>query len=279
MIRRSLAAALACALVLPTPLAAQGNDTLIDDVRSVLDLPPATRKYVYPSLQGCVIRLAPDAPAHADVTIRMAFPPGEGGEMPPARMITPAPEDADITHLRQFLRMEAQLSSCSKLRTEAAGRRLTLETEGDLLTVVDDAAYNPAPPRAPRAADEDTLALNRPARSEIQIRLDLAGHDPGTPDGVFGPNTRTAIYEWQLARELPASGYLDKEQLAQLTAETEEAYNEYREEVQSRRSQRGSSSSSRGIYWGRDGCPRYSNGNIVPGYSFKCDVKGTFQLP
>ena len=197
--------------------------------------------------------------------------------MPPARLLDPPPDDAEITHLRQFLRMEAQLSACDKLQREAAGRRLTLATEGQLLTVRADEAYVPEPPRPPRAEDEARLALNRPARSEIQIRLDLAGHDPGRPDGVFGPNTRAAIRDWQEERELPASGYLDKEQLSQLTAQTEDEYNDYREEAQSRRTQRRSSGGA--VYWGRDGCPRYPSGNIVPGYSFKCDLKGTFQMP
>lgn len=278
MICRSLIAVSILTVGLATPLSAQQDDGLIDDVRSLLDLPPATKKFDYPSLQGCVISLAPDAPEHSDVTMQAAFPPPGGAEMPPARLMAPAPDDADITHLRQFLRIEAQLSACDNLRREAAGRRLTLQTEGNLLRLIEDAVYTPERPSAPRARDEEALGLNRPARSEIQIRLDLAGHDPGRPDGVFGPNTRSAILDWQREQDLPASGYLDKDQLAKLTAQTEEDYVAFRRENQSRNtSSRRRSDGS--IYWGRDGCPRYSNGNIVPGYSLKCDLKGTFQLP
>jgi len=277
MNRRSLTAVFACVLSLSAPLAAEGTDDLIDEVRAVLDLPSARDSVDYSSLQGCVTRLTPDAPAHADVTMTTAFPPVSGGEMPPARLIEPAPAEADITHLRQFLRIEAQLSACDDLRREAAGRRLTVQTEGDLLTVLADERFVPEPPRPPRAEDEDALGLDRPARREVQIRLDLAGHDPGTPDGVFGPRTRSAIRDWQQDRNLPASGYIDNRQLSQLTAQTEEDYLQYREEGP--RQTRRRNSGSNGIYWGRDGCPRYANGNIVPSYSFKCDVKGTFQLP
>ncbi len=63
-------------------------------------------------------------------------------------------------------------------------------------------------PQGP-AAGEATLALDRPARRLIQQGLRNAGYDPGTPDGLFGPQTRAAIRDWQQSRGASPTGYLN----------------------------------------------------------------------
>jgi len=77
---------------------------------------------------------------------------------------------------------------------------------------------------------ESALDLSRGERREIQNRLRLVEHDPGGADGVFGPNTRTAISSWQDARGYPVSGYLND---VQLTALREESQTEYEAFLQS----------------------------------------------
>ena len=69
-------------------------------------------------------------------------------------------------------------------------------------TVATAAAQDPA-------AVEASLGLGRPARRLIQRGLRNEGFDPGTPDGLFGPRTRTAIRRWQEVRGTSATGYLD----------------------------------------------------------------------
>jgi hypothetical protein len=44
----------------------------------------------------------------------------------------------------------------------------------------------------------------------IQQKLADAGFDPGTPDGLMGPRTRQALRQFQAARSLAASGYVDE---------------------------------------------------------------------
>jgi peptidoglycan hydrolase-like protein with peptidoglycan-binding domain len=44
----------------------------------------------------------------------------------------------------------------------------------------------------------------------IQEELIDAGVDPGEPDGRMGPQTRRAIRQFQAARDIPATGFLDR---------------------------------------------------------------------
>ncbi|WP_428511603.1 peptidoglycan-binding domain-containing protein [Roseovarius sp.] len=71
---------------------------------------------------------------------------------------------------------------------------------------------------------EAALDLSRDERREIQNRLRLVEYDPGGADGVFGPNTRTAISTWQEARGFPVSGYFNDVQLAALREESQAEY-------------------------------------------------------
>lgn len=57
-----------------------------------------------------------------------------------------------------------------------------------------------AAPWSDAAATEAALDLTRAQRREVQIRLALLGFDPRGIDGLFGPDTRAAIAQWQRAR-------------------------------------------------------------------------------
>ena len=67
-----------------------------------------------------------------------------------------------------------------------------------------------------QATDEAALNLDQPARAEIQTRLNALGHDTRGIDGRFGSGTRAAISAWQRAAGLPATGYLNADQMARL---------------------------------------------------------------
>ena len=52
-----------------------------------------------------------------------------------------------------------------------------------------------------------------------QRALAALGFNPGTPDGVVGLGTRTALRAWQKARGLTADGYLSPAMVERLKAE------------------------------------------------------------
>ncbi|MDR0781255.1 MAG: lytic murein transglycosylase [Pseudomonadales bacterium] len=59
-------------------------------------------------------------------------------------------------------------------------------------------------------------ALTRDDVIELQTRLNQLGFDTGTPDGVLGSRTRTAVREYQLRHALAADGYASAAFLASL---------------------------------------------------------------
>ena len=52
-----------------------------------------------------------------------------------------------------------------------------------------------------------------------QRALGALGFSPGTPDGVVGIGTRTALRAWQKARGLTADGYLSPDMVERLKTE------------------------------------------------------------
>ena len=129
------------------------------------------------------------------------------------------------------------------------------------------------------STSEEGLALARADRIRVQRRLALAGFDPRGFDGIFGPRTRQAIADFQLASGFPATGYLDGSVLADLRARTEEAYAAYaaraardrraapkQAPVAEQRQLADASPSG--------GCARDASGRIIPQQSFGCDIKG-----
>ena len=58
-----------------------------------------------------------------------------------------------------------------------------------------------------------TAQERRPSQEQIkgaQERLKAAGHDPGSVDGVWGPQTEAAVRAYQQQHGLPVSGALDE---------------------------------------------------------------------
>ena len=66
--------------------------------------------------------------------------------------------------------------------------------------------------------ETDDEALAPEDRVLIQQALNALGFDAGPADGIFGPCTRGAIFEWQSASGHAATGYVTREQAASLAA-------------------------------------------------------------
>ena len=76
-----------------------------------------------------------------------------------------------------------------------------------------------------QAAEVQEEALTREQRIRVQKGLAALGFDAGPADGIFGPKTRAAIWDWQAAKELDTTGYLtmpEAEALAAIGAEASE---------------------------------------------------------
>lgn len=71
---------------------------------------------------------------------------------------------------------------------------------------------------------EKALAMNRTQLRQMQLRLNLAGFDVGTPDGLVGPKTRNGLRAWQTANGFLGTGFLNNVQHQYLTASTHSAY-------------------------------------------------------
>ena len=87
-----------------------------------------------------------------------------------------------------------------------------------------------------KQAEED-LALSRDARREIQRDLSLLGYNTRGIDGIFGRGTRGAVTTWQTDNGIPASGYLDADQISRLDAQAERRAAELEEEARERQAQ------------------------------------------
>ncbi len=141
----------------------------------------------------------------------------------------------------------------------------------------------PAPPAQPRVAaselTEDTLALERVGRIDVQRRLALAGFDPSGFDGTFGPRTRGAIADFQTAWGFPATGYLEAAVHADLNQRTEQAYQALRRQaaaapsaapelapIARERQLASAGDDNRGA--------RRSDGRIIERQSLACDLAG-----
>ena len=87
-------------------------------------------------------------------------------------------------------------------------------------------------PDATNAAAEEAVPQDAPMSHEqrIQAQQGLAalGFDPGPADGLFGPKTRAAIWDWQNAKGLEATGFLTREEAEALGAmgQAADAYDE-----------------------------------------------------
>ena len=66
------------------------------------------------------------------------------------------------------------------------------------------------------AVESSDLTNVSPQIRIIQRKLQAAGFQPGTADGIFGPRTSRAISHYQKQHGLPQSGYPDRPFLADL---------------------------------------------------------------
>lgn len=81
----------------------------------------------------------------------------------------------------------------------------------------------PDPARGGEVASPPRLELDAAQRRDVQAALDVLGHDPGSLDGILGPNSRRAIRSWQEDAGLDPTGYLTEETLSRLLDEAAEA--------------------------------------------------------
>ena len=141
----------------------------------------------------------------------------------------------------------------------------------------------PAPPAQPRVTASDltehALALERAGRIDVQRRLALAGFDPSGFDGTFGPRTRGAIADFQIAWGFAATGYLEAAVHADLNQRTEHAYQALRRQAAAAPSaapELAPVARERQLASAGDDnrCTRRSNGRIIERQSLACDLAG-----
>ena len=76
----------------------------------------------------------------------------------------------------------------------------------------------PLPDARTTAAGPADVSLTREERVRLQQALTALGFDAGPADGVFGPEARAAIWDWQEANGHAATGYVTRGQAASLAA-------------------------------------------------------------
>ena len=112
-----------------------------------------------------------------------------------------------LAYLEQPLELNTMFRRVRGQVLEATGRRQEPWEYGAL---VGDHYLRATRRLSPRDV-ESALGLDLEARRMVQVGLVAAGYAAGAPDGEFGVRTREAIREWQVARGLPATGYLNDE--------------------------------------------------------------------
>ncbi|MDP2779748.1 peptidoglycan-binding protein [Devosia sp.] len=63
------------------------------------------------------------------------------------------------------------------------------------------------------ASIEASIGLSRTQRIQIQKQLTAIGYATGVADDLWGTNTRSAIFRWQTANKLAATGYITAQQV------------------------------------------------------------------
>lgn len=71
-------------------------------------------------------------------------------------------------------------------------------------------------PGVQTAWPRDLVMLSRSQLTDLQTALNQRGFNSGTPDGVMGPATRSAVRRYQQSLGLPADGYPDLDLLARV---------------------------------------------------------------
>ena len=104
----------------------------------------------------------------------------------------------------------------------------TLAACGLVLTVLPVVALDATTNAAAEEATAQDVPMSREQRIQVQQGLAALGFDPGPADGLFGPKTRAAIWNWQNAKGLEATGFLTREEAEALGAmgQAADAYDE-----------------------------------------------------
>ncbi len=253
----------------PAADAGQASSTLTKDAVDVVKLPPQ--------------------PVHADpVQAEPARPEPLEAEAVPAEAAPPAPVQAEPDQAGPFQVTELPPAGAAGAPPADAA----IAPPGEAVVAGDapppdqghDATPVPADPEA-AAAIEKALALSARDRREVQQRLRLAEHDPRMVDGIFGPDTRAAIAEWQAAAGLPVTGFLDEPAMAMLVEQTGDEYRAWQaaERDRLRRESERDAVLSSSVPVGRpaapeakvaEGCRRTEQGVIAYGESINCDAQG-----
>src|SRR5262249_10793057 len=113
---------------------------------------------------------------------------------------------------------------------EAAARQ---RAEGEATAKAEAAAKaeaDPAMQQKSAEAAESALNLTLSDRQRLQVALSSLGFGTRGNDGVLGPRSREAIAAWQRARNLPATGFVDANQLQTLLREGAEAIRSFERE-------------------------------------------------
>ena len=97
---------------------------------------------------------------------------------------------------------------------------------GLVLTALPLVALDATDAAAEEAAPQDA-PMSREQRIQVQQGLAALGFDPGPADGLFGPKTRAAIWDWQNAKGLEATGFLTREEAEALGAMGQAAESHY----------------------------------------------------
>ena len=84
----------------------------------------------------------------------------------------------------------------------------------------------------------------------MQQWLRATGFEPGSVDGLMGPNTRDALRDWQRAERFEVTGYLSRAQIERLSSQGEQALAEQRRREEEQR--RVAEAEDRG-YWAATG--------------------------
>ena len=107
--------------------------------------------------------------------------------------------------------------------------------KGPLVVAGGDPVEEEPPATLSPAEGEKGLDLSREERRLVQLGLAVAGHPPGSADGVLGGKTRRALKAWQASKEVDATGYLTRGQSEALVALGKREEERLREEAEERR--------------------------------------------
>jgi hypothetical protein len=121
---------------------------------------------------------------------------------------------------------EARLKAEADLAKRKAEEEARIKAEA----IAKEKAETEAAQKKTAEAAEAGSRLEPRDRERLQVALTSLGFDTRGNDGLFGPRTRRMISDWQKARTLPTTGYLDPAQQQALLKEAATAVSKFDEE-------------------------------------------------